>query len=166
MINFAKAITNGVIPMGGVIVRQDIYDTIVNVGGQEQAIEFFHGFTYSGHPIATAAAHASLDIFETDGIMEKTKVLEKVLEEGVHSYKGMNGVIDIRNCGVSAGIDLEPIAGKPGLRGMQVLESCIENGILVRITGDTIAMGPPFVATPSEVESFLETFGKVLKKVF
>ena len=73
MITFAKAITNGVIPMGGVIVRGDIYDTIVNAGGQEQAVEFFHGFTYSGHPIATAAAHASLDIFENDGIMEKTR---------------------------------------------------------------------------------------------
>ena len=166
MITFAKAITNGVIPMGGVIVRQDIYDTIVNVGGQEQAIEFFHGFTYSGHPIATAAAHASLDIFENDGIMEKTQILERVLEDGVHSYKGMTGVNDIRNCGVAAGIDLEPIAGKPGLRGMQVLESCIENGILVRITGDTIAMGPPFVATPSELESFLGIFSNVLKKSF
>jgi beta-alanine--pyruvate transaminase len=166
MITFAKAITNGVIPMGGVIVRGDIYDTIVNAGGQEQAVEFFHGFTYSGHPIATAAAHASLDIFENDGIMEKTKVLEKVLEEGAHSFKGMPGILDIRNCGVAAGLDLEPIAGKPGLRGMQVLEDCIENGILVRITGDTIALAPPFVATPAEVQSFLETFGKVLKKAF
>jgi beta-alanine--pyruvate transaminase len=152
--------------MGGVIVRGDIYDTIVNAGGQEQAVEFFHGFTYSGHPIATAAAHASLDIFENDGIMEKTKVLEKILEEGAHSFKGMPGILDIRNCGVAAGLDLEPIAGKPGLRGMQVLESCIENGILVRITGDTIALAPPFVATPAEVQSFLETFGKVLKKAF
>ena len=166
MITFAKAITNGVIPMGGVIVREDIYNTIVGAGGQEQVIEFFHGFTYSGHPIATAAAHAALDIFESDGIIEKTKALEKVLEEGVHSYQGMPGILDIRNCGLAAGLDLEPIPGKPGLRGMQVLESCIEHGILVRITGDTIAMGPPFIATSSELESFIDTFGKVLKKAF
>ncbi len=166
MIAFAKTITNGVIPMGGVIAREDIYNTIVGAGGQEQVIEFFHGFTYSGHPIATAAAHACLDIFESDGIIEKTKVLEKVFEDGVHSYKGMPGILDIRNCGLAAVIDLEPIAGKPGLRGMQVLESCIENGILVQITGDTIAMGPPFVATPTELESFIDTFGKVLKKAF
>jgi len=166
MITFAKAITNGVIPMGGVVVREDIYDAITGIGGQEQAIEFFHGFTYSGHPIATAAAHAALDIFESDGIMEKTKVLDRVLGDAVHSLKGQAGILDIRNCGVSAAFDLEPIAGKPGLRGMQVLESCIEHGILVRITSDTIAMGPPFVATPAEVESFVETFGRVLKKAF
>jgi hypothetical protein len=79
-------------------------------------------------------------------------------------FKGMPGILDIRNCGVAAGLDLEPIAGKPGLRGMQVLESCIENGILVRITGDTIALAPPFVATPAEVQSFLETFGKGSKE--
>ena len=166
IITFAKAITNGVIPMGGVIVREDIYEAIVNAGGQEQLVEFFHGFTYSGHPIATAAAHAALDIFESDGIIEKTKVLDTVLEQGAHSLKGIPGVLDIRNCGVSAGFDLEPIAGNPGLRGMQVLESCIENGILGRISGDTVALAPPFGAKPTEVESFIETFGKVLKKAF
>lgn len=166
LITFAKAITNGVIPMGGVIVRDDIYEAITGIGGQEQFIEFFHGFTYSGHPIATAAAHACLDIFETDDIMARTKILETVLENAVHALKGTPGILDIRNCGVSAAFDLEPIAGKPGLRGMQVLESCIEHGILVRITGDTIAMAPPFVATPVQVQSLVEIFGQVIKKAF
>jgi len=166
MITFAKAITNGVIPMGGVMVRDDIYETITGIGGQEQLIEFFHGYTYSGHPLATAAAHACLDIFETDDIMARTKVLDQVLGDAVHSLKGIPGIIDIRNCGVSAAFDLEPIAGKPGLRGMQILESCIEHGILVRITSDTIAMGPPFVASSEEVQSLVEIFSKVVKKAF
>jgi len=166
MITFAKAITNGVIPMGGVIVRDDIYETITGIGGQEQLIEFFHGYTYSGHPLATAAAHACLDIFETDDIMARTKVLDQVLGDAVHSLKGIPGIIDIRNCGVSAAFDLEPIAGKPGLRGMQILESCIEHGILVRITNDTIAMGPPFVASSEEVQSLVEIFSKVVKKAY
>ena len=152
--------------MGGVIVRDDIYETITGIGGQEQLIEFFHGYTYSGHPLATAAAHACLDIFETDDIMARTKVLDQVLGDAVHSLKGIPGIIDIRNCGVSAAFDLEPIAGKPGLRGMQILESCIEHGILVRITNDTIAMGPPFVASSEEVQSLVEIFSKVVKKAF
>ena len=166
MITFAKAITNGVIPMGGVIVRDDIYETITGIGGQEQLIEFFHGYTYSGHPLATAAAHACLDIFETDDIMARTKVLDQVLGDAVHSLKGIPGIIDIRNCGVSAAFDLEPIAGKPGLRGMQILESCIEHGSLVRITNDTIAMGPPCVASSEEVQSLVEIFSKVVKKAY
>jgi beta-alanine--pyruvate transaminase len=166
MITFAKAITNGVIPMGGIIAHNDIYETITGSGGQEQLIEFFHGFTYSGHPLATAAAHACLDIFEDDDILARTKVLEQVLGDAAHSLKGMPGIMDIRNCGVSAAFDLEPIAGKPGLRGMQVLESCIEHGVLVRITGDTIAMGPPFVATTEEVQSLVETFSRVIQKSF
>jgi len=166
MITFAKAITNGVIPMGGVIVRDDIYESITGIGGQEQLIEFFHGYTYSGHPLATAAAHACLDIFESDAIMARTTVLDQVLGDAVHSLKGTPGIIDIRNCGVCAAFDLEPIPGKPGLRGMQILESCIEYGILVRITGDTIAMGPPFIASSEEVQSLVEIFAKVLKKAF
>jgi beta-alanine--pyruvate transaminase len=152
--------------MGGIIAHNDIYETITGGGGQEQLIEFFHGFTYSGHPLATAAAHACLDIFEDDDILARTQDLELVLGDAVHSLKGMPGILDIRNCGVVAAFDLEPIAGKPGLRSMQILESCIEHGILVRITGDTVAMGPPFVATAQEVQAFVETFARVIQKSF
>jgi beta-alanine--pyruvate transaminase len=166
MITFAKAITNGVIPMGGVIVRDDLYDTITSAGGQEQLIEFFHGYTYSGHPLATAAAHACLDIFESDDIIARTKKLAPVLEEAVHSLKGLPGIIDIRNCGMSAAFDLDPIPGKPGLRGMQVLERCMDHGILVRITSDTIALGPPFIASSNDIESLVSTFADVIKKTF
>ena len=152
--------------MGGVIVRDDLYDTITSAGGQEQLIEFFHGYTYSGHPLATAAAHACLDIFESDDIIARTKKLAPVLEEAVHSLKGLPGIIDIRNCGMSAAFDLDPIPGKPGLRGMQVLERCMDHGILVRITSDTIALGPPFIASSNDIESLVSTFADVIKKTF
>ena len=152
MLIFAKAITNGVIPMGGVLVRGDIYDSIINNGGQEQAIEFFHGYTYSGHPIPTAAAHAVLDIFESDDLVNRAKALEPVLENGLHTLKGKSGILDIRNFGLSGAVDLEPVPGKPGLRALKVLEACIERGALVRVAGDCIAVGPPFISKPEEVE--------------
>ena len=148
--------------MGGVIVRDGIYDAIMSVGGQEQMIEFFHGYTYSGHPIATAAAHAVLDIFEADDLINRAKALEPVLENAIHSLKGRDGILDIRNFGLSAAVDLEPISGKPGMRAMKVLESCIDRGALVRITGDTVAVGPPFISTHAEVELLIRILGEAI----
>jgi beta-alanine--pyruvate transaminase len=159
MITFAKGITNGVIPMGGVLVRGDIYDSIIGHGGQEQAIEFFHGYTYSGHPIPTAAAHAVLDIFESDDMVNRARALEPVLENGLHALKGKPGILDIRNFGLSGAIDLEPVPGKPGLRALKVLEACIERGALVRVAGDCIAVGPPFISKPEEVEFLCSVLG-------
>lgn len=165
IITFAKAITNGIIPMGGVIVREEIYNSIMNQGGQEQLIEFFHGYTYSGHPMATAAAHATLDIFQDDQIIARSCALELVLEKAIHSLKGLPKILDIRNCGLAAAIDLEPIKDQPGLRGMRVLEACIENGILVRISGDGVVVCPPLISTSDEVENLVETLGKVVKEL-
>jgi beta-alanine--pyruvate transaminase len=159
MITFAKAITNGVIPLGGVIVRGDIYESIIANGGQEQAIEFFHGYTYSGHPIPTAAGHAVLDIFESDDVVNRARALEPVLENGLHAMKGKAGVLDIRNFGLSGAVELEPIAGKPGLRAIKVLEACIERGALVRVAGDVIAVGPPFISESKEVEFLCSVLG-------
>ena len=159
MITFAKAITNGVIPLGGVIVRGDIYDSIIANGGQEQAIEFFHGYTYSGHPIPTAVGHAVLDIFESDDLVNRARSLEPVLENGLHAMKGKAGLLDIRNFGLSGAVELEPIAGKPGLRALKVLEACIERGALVRVAGDVIAVGPPFISEPKEVEFLCSVLG-------
>jgi beta-alanine--pyruvate transaminase len=159
MITFAKAITNGVIPLGGVIVRGDIYDSIIANGGQEQAIEFFHGYTYSGHPMPTAAAHAVLDIFESDDLVNRAKALEPILENSLHALKGKSGILDIRNFGLSGAVDLEPVAGKPGLRAMKVLEACIERGALVRIAGDCVVIGPPFISKPEEVEFLCSVLG-------
>jgi beta-alanine--pyruvate transaminase len=162
MITFAKGITNGVIPMGGVIVKGDIYDAIIAQGGQEQAIEFFHGYTYSGHPIPTAAAHAVLDIFESDELVKRARELEPVLEEGLHSLKGKSGILDIRNFGLSGAVELDPVPGKPGLRSMKVLEACIEKGALVRVAGDTIAVGPPFISTPQEIQFLCSVLGEAI----
>ena len=162
MIAFAKAITNGVIPMGGVIVRADIYDTIMSAGGQEQAIEFFHGYTYSGHPIATATAHAVLDIFESDNLISRAQALEPVLENAIHALKGCEGIVDIRNFGLSAAVDLAPVAGKPGRRAMKVFEACIDKGALVRITADTVAVAPPFISTPAEVEFLVRVLSEAI----
>lgn len=152
IITFAKGVTNGVIPMGGVIVRNDIYDNIIAVGGQEQSIEFFHGYTYSGHPIPAAAGHAVLDIFESDDLVNRAMALEPVLEQGLHALKGKFRVLDIRNFGLAGAVELDPVPGKPGLRSMKVLEVCIEKGSLVRMAGDAIAVGPPFISTPQEVQ--------------
>jgi beta-alanine--pyruvate transaminase len=162
MITFAKGITNGVIPMGGVIVRGDIYDSIIAQGGQEQVIEFFHGYTYSGHPIPTAAAHAVLDIFESDELVKRARELEPVLEEGLHALKGKSGILDIRNFGLSGAVELDPVPGKPGLRSMKVLEACIERGALVRVAGDTIAVGPPFISKPEEVQFLCSVLGEAI----
>lgn len=162
MITFAKAITNGIIPMGGVIVRGDIYNSIIANGGQEQSIEFFHGYTYSGHPIPAAAGHAVLDIFESDDLVNRARALEPVLEDGLHALKGKSGILDIRNFGLSGAVDLDPVPGKPGLRSMKVLEACIEKGALVRVAGDAIAVGPPFISTPEEVQFLCNVLGEAI----
>jgi beta-alanine--pyruvate transaminase len=165
MITFAKAITNGVIPLGGVIVRDDIYDALINQGGQEQWVEFFHGYTYSGHPMAIAAGHAVLDIFESDDLVNRSKTLEPVLEQAVHSLKGQSKILDIRNIGLAAAIDLEPNAKEPGKRGMQVLEKCLEKGALVRISGDTIAVCPPFISTETEITKLIDILSSSIEEL-
>ena len=153
MITFAKGITNGVVPMGGVLVRDEIYDTYMGVDAPPHAVELLHGYTYSGHPLAAAVAHAALDMLVNDGLIERARSLEPVLEDVVHGLKGEAGVLDVRNVGLAAGIDLEPIPGKPGLRAMQVFERALDEGLLLRTTGDTVALGPPFVSTTDELHA-------------
>jgi beta-alanine--pyruvate transaminase len=154
MITFAKIVTNGVVPMGGVIVKPAIYDAFMT--GPETAVELFHGYTYSGHPVAAAAAHAALDAIAEEGSFKQARELEPVLEQAVHSLKGEPGVIDIRNIGLAAAVELEPIPGKPGLRALRVFERGLEEGMLFRFTGDTIAMAPPFISTKAEIETMIE----------
>jgi len=154
MIAFAKIVTNGVVPMGGVIVKRAIHDAFMS--GPETAVELFHGYTYSGHPVAAAAAHAALDAFAEEDSFKSARELEPVLERAVHSLKGEPAVIDIRNIGLAAAVELEPAPGNPGLRALKVFERGMEEGMLFRFTGDTIAMAPPFVATPSEIETMIE----------
>jgi beta-alanine--pyruvate transaminase len=161
MITFAKSVNNGAIPLGGVIVRKDIYEAFMT--GPEHAVEFFHGYTYSGHPMAVAAAHATLDLVEEEGVFARVRELEPVLEDAMHSLKGEPGVVDIRNCGLAAAIDLEPIPDKPGLRAIKVFEEALRRGQLPRFTGDTIAVGPPFVSTPQEIGKMADDLRQAIR---
>jgi beta-alanine--pyruvate transaminase len=154
MITFAKIVTNGVVPMGGVIVKPAIHDAFMT--GPDTAVELFHGYTYSGHPVAAAAAHATLDALEEEGSFEQARALEPVLERAVHSLKGEPAVADIRNIGLAAAVELEPIEGKPGARALKVFERGMDEGMLYRFTGETIAMAPPFISTPAEIEAMIE----------
>jgi len=167
IICFAKIVTNGVIPMGGVIVKPAIHDAFMT--GPETAVELFHGYTYSGHPVAAAAAHAALDVMQKEDLIKRARELAPVLEQAVHSLKGEPGVADIRNIGLAAAVELEPLygnaAGKPGLRAIKVFERGMEEGMLYRFTGDTIAMAPPFISTQAEIEAMIEKLRVAIRAV-
>ncbi|MEO7743254.1 MAG: aspartate aminotransferase family protein [Usitatibacter sp.] len=166
IITFAKGVTNGVIPMGGIIVRDEIFQAFMGAGAPAHAIELFHGYTYSGHPMAAACGHAALDIMEEEGLIARARDLEPVLEGAVHALKGETGVVDIRNMGLAAAVDLDPIPGKPGLRGMRVFERGLEEGLLLRLAGDAIAVGPPFISTPDELAQMGEGMRRAIRHVF
>ena len=161
MIAFAKIVTNGVVPMGGVIVRRTIHDAFMT--GPETAVELFHGYTYSGHPVAAAAAHATLDIIHEEGLIGRSRELAPVLEQAVHSLKGEPGIADIRNIGLAAAVELDPVPDKPGVRALRVFERAVEEGMLFRFTGDTIAMAPPFISTQAEIEAMIETLRSAIR---
>jgi beta-alanine--pyruvate transaminase len=166
IITFAKGVTNGIIPMGGIIVREEIFQAFMGAGAPAHAIELFHGYTYSGHPMAAACGHAALDVLQEEGLIKRARELEPVLENAMHALKGENGVTDIRNMGLAAAVDLEPIAGKPGLRGMKVFERGLEEGLLLRLAGDAIAVGPPFISTPDEITKMGEGIRRAIRHVF
>ncbi len=156
MITFAKGVTNGTIPMGGVIVREEIYKTLTAATALEYVPELFHGYTYSGHPMAAAVGLAAIEALQSEGLIQRARELEPVLENAVHSLKGEPGVTDIRNIGLSAAVDIEPVVGKPGLRTFRVFEHGFAHEHLFRVTGDTITLAPPFIATPTEIERMID----------
>ena len=160
MITCAKGLTNGAVPMGAVLVRHEIYDAFM--GGPPQAIELFHGYTYSAHPVACAAGLATLGIYERDGLLTRARDMAPYWEQAVHSLKGLPAVIDLRNYGLIAGIELEPIPGKPTARAFEVFQRCFERGILVRTTGDIIALSPPLIIERGQVDELFGTLAEVL----
>ena len=160
-ITFAKGVNNGMVPMGGVVVRQDVHDTIVN--DSPPGIEFFHGYTYSGHPLATAAACAALDLYEKEALFARARELEGHFQDLAHALKGERLVQDIRSFGLAAGIDLEPRPGVPGARGFEAALCAFELGMWLRTSGDTLAIAPPLVAERAHIERMFETVRKVLK---
>ena len=145
----AKGLTNGAIPMGAVFVARGIHDALMQ--GPEHVIELFHGYTYSGHPVACAAGLATLDIHIREGLFDRVAGLSLDWQEAVHALKGCPHVVDIRNLGLVAGIELAPREDGPGRRGYDVFLDCYEQGVLVRQTGDIIAMSPPFIIDGDEI---------------
>jgi beta-alanine--pyruvate transaminase len=163
IITTAKGLTNGAIPMGAVFVRKHIYETFMK--GPESAIELFHGYTYSAHPVACAAALATQQIYEREKLLTRGAELAKKWEDAVHSLRDMPHVIDIRNLGLVAGIELAPRAGAPGSRAYEVFLKAYEKGLLVRFTGDIIALSPPLIIEPSQIDELVGTLRDVLKQI-
>ncbi|MDB5990212.1 MAG: aspartate aminotransferase family protein [Herbaspirillum sp.] len=155
LVTVAKGLTNGVVPMGAVLVKSHIYDAFMQ--GPE-GIELAHGYTYSGHPLACAAALATQDIFEQDGILEHAQSIRAYWEDATHALRGLPYVIDIRTIGMIAGIELAAIPGKTGARGLTVLQRAFEHGLLIRVTGDTVALSPPLIIEKKHID---ELFGKL-----
>jgi beta-alanine--pyruvate transaminase len=163
MITCAKGLTNGSVPMSAVFVRSDIYDAFMDKS-LKSAIELFHGYTYSGHPLACAAALATLDVYKEEGLFERAHLLSPKWEDAVHSLKGANNVIDVRNLGLMAGIELDSRAGKPGTRGQDVFTKCFDDGVLVRATGDIIALSPPLIVEEQQIDQIVESLRKAIQK--
>ncbi|MBD1882939.1 aspartate aminotransferase family protein [Microcoleus vaginatus] len=163
IVTAAKGITNGTVPMGAVFVKEGIYDAFMNA--PENAIELFHGYTYSGHPLACAAALATLDIYEEERLFERADKMAGYWEDAMHSLKGVRHVIDVRNLGLVAGIELESIAGKPGKRAFDCFLQCYEKGLLIRTTGDIIALSPPLIIEKEHIDRIVEILTGVLQEM-
>ncbi len=163
LLNFAKQITNGAFPMGGVVVRDEIYQAFMAAGGPDYAVEFPHGYTYSAHPGACAAGLAALALFEQENAIDQVRALAPYFEAAVHSLKGSPHVTDIRNFGLAAGLTIAAMPGEPARRPFEIALRCWDLGFYVRFGGDSIQLAPPFVATRAEIDSLINALGESLK---
>jgi beta-alanine--pyruvate transaminase len=159
LITCAKGLTNGAIPMGAVLVRREIHDAFMS--GPTGTIELFHGYTYSAHPVACAAGLAAQNLYR-QGLFERAKALAPYWSDAVHALRGRRHVVDLRAYGLVAGIELEPRPGAPAARGYEALVASFNKGLLIRTTGDTIALSPPLIIERSEVDRIFETLGAVI----
>ncbi|CBV41174.1 aspartate aminotransferase family protein [Halomonas elongata] len=162
IINVAKQLTNGAVPMGGVIVRDEIYQTFMEQGGPDYMLELPHGYTYSGHPVACAAALAALDVLENDRLIERVREMSPVFEEALHGLKGSRYVSDIRNYGLAGALQIEPYPGEPARRPFEIAMKCWEKGFYVRYGGDTIQLGLPFIVEREEIDRLINALGDAL----
>ncbi len=163
LITLAKGISNAAVPAGAVAVHRDIHDTILDASAN--GIEFFHGYTYSAHPLATAAILATLEIYEREQLFERARALSPYLENAAHQLKGRPHVIDIRNIGLVAGIELESRPQAPGARAAEAFQKCFDKGVLIRYTGDTIAISPPLIVTEEQIDQIFDTLAEVLTTI-
>lgn len=156
----AKGLTSGTVPMGAVLAKGEIYNTFMT--GPEGAIEFFHGYTYSGHPLAAAAGCATLDVYREEGMFERAREMEGYFEDALHSLKGAPNVIDVRNFGLIGAVELQGIEGQPTARAMKAFRDCYDNGVIVRTTGDTLAFSPPLIIEKEHIDTVVETVRQAL----
>ncbi len=167
MLNFAKCVTNGVIPLGGVICTDRIYDSMMqaNAGAPEHAIEFFHGYTYSGHPVACAAAIATLNLFKEENLFERAGQMGKVLGDALHSgLKGLPNVVGIRALGLAGAVELSSIAGSPGKRAYDIFMYCYHHGVLVRPAAENIVLCPPYIVEKAQIEHMVGVVADAIRK--
>lgn len=164
MITFAKGITNGAVPMGGVLIRDEIHDAFMK--GPEHAVELFHGYTYSAHPLACAAGLATLDLYRDEGLFERARALEPMWADAVMALKNEPNVLDIRTVGITAGIDLAPKDNAPGLRGLDALKSAFaEHDLMLRVAGDTLALTPPLIVSEAQIGEIMNKVAGVIRSV-
>ena len=164
ILNCAKGLTNGTVPMGAVLVGNEIYNAVVDAA-PEGAIEFAHGYTYTAHPLACAAAIATLDVYRDEGLFERAGQMAPAFEQAAHSLKGLPFVKDIRNIGLVAGIELETSAEGLGKRAGLVQQKCYEAGVLMRLTGETLALSPPLIVSEAQIDQIFSTIGEAVKAV-
>jgi beta-alanine--pyruvate transaminase len=162
IVTTAKGLTNGAIPMGAVFASRQIYDALMQ--GPESQIELFHGYTYSGHPAACAAGLATMEIYEEEGLLTRGAELAVYWQDAIHSLKGLPHIIDIRTIGLVAGIELQPRDGAPGARAYEVFTDCFRKGLLIRVTGDIIALSPPLIVERDEIDRMVSMIGESIKR--
>jgi beta-alanine--pyruvate transaminase len=163
LITCAKGMTNGAVPMGGVIAHDRVWDAFA--AGPEGMIELFHGYTYSGHPLACAAGIATLDVYRDQKLFDRAAASAPVWQDAAHALKGLPHVIDIRNLGLLAAIEMAPRAGAPGARGVEAVNACFERGVLVRSVGDALVLSPPLVISESEIGRLFDTIAEVIPTI-
>ncbi len=161
LVTTAKGLTNGIVPMGAVFVKKAIYDAFMT--GPEHLIELFHGYTYSGNPLACAAALGTLDTYEEEGLLTRGAALARYWEDGLHAFRGLPNIVDIRNLGLVGAIELAPRPGEPGKRGFEAFLEAYERGILIRVTGDIIALSPPLIVERPHIDELFDTLAGILK---
>jgi beta-alanine--pyruvate transaminase len=163
LITTAKGITNGTIPMGAVFASRKIHDALMNA--PENQIELFHGYTYSAHPVACAAGTASLDIYQGEGLFTRGAALTEYWQDAMHALRSLPNVIDIRAIGLLAGIELAPRPDAVGTRGYEVMVECFNRGLVVRVTGDTLALSPPLIVERGQIDDMVAILGDAMKRV-
>jgi len=163
IMNLAKGVTNGAVPMGAVIASSEIYNTFIETGGPDYAVEFFHGYTYSAHPVACAAGIATLDIYQRENSFAKVREMAPYFEEAIHSLKGLPYIEDIRNIGLAGALQIEAVPGEPAKRPFEIFRHCWEQGLYVRCGGNTLQFAPAFDTEREEIDRMFSIVADALK---